>query len=140
MAKTCDVAIVFVTQWMLEGADAPDLNLPDGQDALIAAVAAANPHTVVVLETGGPVAMPWLARVPAVMEAWYPGARGGEAIVDALFGRTDPAGRLPITFPAALAQLPRPAIPGFGQAEGTKIVVDYMEGANVGYRWFSAQG
>ncbi len=140
VAKACDIAIVFVTQWMLEGADAPDLNLPDGQDALIAAIAAANPHTVVVLETGGPVAMPWLAKVPAVMEAWYPGARGAEAIADTLFGRTDPAGRLPITFPASLAQLPRPAIPGLGQPDGTKVVVDYTEGANVGYRWFAAHG
>ena len=140
IAKTCDVAIVFVTQWMLEGYDVPDLSLPDGQDALVAAVAAANPRTIVVLETGGPVAMPWLNAVPAVMEAWYSGARGGEAIADALFGRTDPGGRLPITFPAALAQLPRPAIPGFAQPDGTKIEVDYTEGANVGYRWFAARG
>ena len=140
IAKDCDVAIVFVTQWMSEAVDAPDLSLPDGQDALVDAVAAANPHTIVVLETGGPVLMPWLGKVQAVMEAWYPGARGGEAIADALFGRIDTAGRLPVTFPAALAQLPRPTIPGFGQPDGTKIVVDYTEGAKVGYRWFAAQG
>jgi beta-glucosidase len=140
IAKTCDVAIVFVTQWMTEAADVPDLSLPEGQDALIEAVAAANPHTIVVLETGGPVLMPWLGKVQAVMEAWYPGARGGEAIADVLFGRIDPSGRLPITFPAALAQLPRPVIPGFAQPDGTKIAVDYTEGANVGYRWFAARG
>jgi beta-glucosidase len=139
IAKTCDVAIVFVTQWMTEAADVPDLSLPEGQDGLVAAVAAANAHTIVVLETGGPVAMPWLGKVQAVMQAWYPGARGGEAIADALFGHVDPSGRLPMTFPVTEAQLPRPEIPGFGQPDGTKIAVVYSEGANVGYRWFAAR-
>jgi beta-glucosidase len=135
MAKTCDVAIVFVTQWMSEAVDVPDLSLPQGQDALVEAVAAANPHTIVVLETGGPVLMPWLGKVQAVMEAWYSGARGGEAIADALFGRADPSGRLPITFPISEVQLPRPEIPGYGQPDGTKVEVVYSEGADVGYRW-----
>lgn len=144
-ARAADVAIVFATQWMSEGADVPDLSLPDGQDALIAAVAAANPKTIVVLETGGPVLMPWLDRTPAVMEAWYPSARGGEAIAATLFGDNDPSGRLPATFPAAPAQLPRPTLPYAGDgdaafaradAAGRRFPIDYaIEGADVGYRW-----
>ncbi|HXZ67111.1 MAG TPA: glycoside hydrolase family 3 C-terminal domain-containing protein, partial [Alphaproteobacteria bacterium] len=136
-----DVAIVFATQWMTEGADAPDLSLPDGQDELISAVAAANPNTIVVLETGGPVAMPWLGQVKGVIEAWYPGARGGEAIADILFGVSNPSGRLPITFPRSVEQLPRPQIPGLGLPFGSKVDVNYnIEGADVGYRWFARQG
>jgi beta-glucosidase len=140
LAKDADVAIVFATQWMMEGFDAPDLSLPDHQDALIAAVAAANPHTIVVLETGNPVLMPWLDQVSGVLEAWYPGARGGEAIANVLFGDVNPSGRLPITFPTGEAQLPRPAIPGWGLPDKTPFDVDYVEGANLGYRWFEAKG
>lgn len=137
LARRSDVAVVFVTQWMIEGYDAADLSLPSGQDALVAAVAAANPHTIVVLETGGPVLMPWLDKVGAVIEAWYPGARGGEAIADVLFGQTDPSGRLPITFPADAGQLPRPEIVGAGRPEKAMYDVDYTEGSDVGYRWFA---
>jgi len=149
-ARKAEVAIVFATQWMTEGIDQPDLNLPDGQDALIAAVAAANPHTIVVLETGGPVLMPWLAHVPAVLEAWYPGARGGEAIAAILFGKANPSGRLPMTFPASESQLPRPVLPGSTTIEpsfmgtstaGQALDVDYdIEGADVGYRWYARKG
>ena len=139
LAKGADLAIVFVTQWMIEGYDAPDLTLPDRQDALIAAVAAANPHTIVVLETGNPVLMPWLGQAGAVLEAWYPGARGGEAIANVLFGEVNPSGRLPISFPASEAQLPRPALPGAGLDEKAPFDVDYVEGANLGYRWFEAK-
>jgi beta-glucosidase len=139
LARRSDVAIVFATQWMMEGYDAPDLSLPDGQDALIAAVAAANPNTIVVLETGGPVLMPWLSRVKAVLEAWYPGAAGGDAIGDVLFGRVAPSGRLPISFPADEGQLPRPALPGLGLPEGRPIEVRYAEGSDVGYRWYAAR-
>ena len=138
-ARGADVAVVFATQWQMEGYDAPNLSLPDGQDALISAVAAANPHTIVVLETGNPVLMPWLGKVPAVLEAWYPGARGGEAIAAILFGDVNPSGRLPISFPASEAQLPRPTVPGAGLDEKTPFVVDYPEGANVGYRGFEAR-
>jgi beta-glucosidase len=113
-AASADVAIVFATQWMIEGEDAPNLSLPAGQDALIAAVAAANPRTIVVLETGNPVSMPWLDTTSAVLQAWYPGAKGGESIADILFGDVNPSGRLPITFPANERQLPRPDIP-FGR-------------------------
>jgi len=136
LAKGADVAVVFVTQWMIEGYDAPDLTLPDHQDAVVAAVAAANPRTIVVLETGNPVLMPWLDQVGAVMEAWYPGARGGEAIANILFGEVNPSGRLPITFPAGQEDMPRPGIPGWGMDEKTPFDVRYTEGSNVGYRWF----
>ncbi|HVA13654.1 MAG TPA: glycoside hydrolase family 3 protein, partial [Stellaceae bacterium] len=107
-ARAAEVAIVFATQWELEGRDSQTLSLPDDQDRLIAAVAAANPRTVVVLETGDPVTMPWRDRVGAILEAWYPGARGGAAIANILFGAVDPSGRLPLTFPASADQLPRP--------------------------------
>jgi len=146
-AKMADVTIVFATQWMAEGADVPDLSLPGGQDALIAAVTTANPKTIVVLETGGPVLMPWLNRTGAVMEAWYGGVRGGDAIAATLFGESNPSGRLPVTFPASLDQLPRPALPyagmvdrdfAAGTAAGTRYPIDYdIEGADVGYRWFA---
>jgi beta-glucosidase len=136
LAKNADVAIVFVTQWMMEGFDAPDLSLPDHQDDLIAAVAAANPRTIVVLETGNPVVMPWLDQAGAVLEAWYPGARGGEAIANVLFGAINPSGRLPITFPRDEDQLPRPQIPGWGLPDRTPFDLHYVEGANLGYRWF----
>jgi beta-glucosidase len=139
LARDAAVAVVFATQWMTEGADAPDLALPNHQDALVAAVAAANPRTIVVLETGGPVLMPWLDQTPAVLEAWYPGARGGEAIANVLFGQVNPSGRLPITFPRAETQLPRPIVPGRGQSEYAPIEVDYGEGSNLGYRWFEAK-
>ena len=130
LAKSSDVALVFATQWTCEGIDQPDLSLSDKQDDLIDAVAAANAHTVVVLENGGPVKMPWLKKVNAVVEAWYPGARGGEAIAGVLAGKINPSGRLPVTFPQDEQQLPRPQI--------TKALdVDYnIEGAAVGYKWF----
>jgi len=137
-ARHADIAIVFATQWNIEGEDLPDLALPDGQDAVISAVAAANPHTVVVLETGNPVLMPWRSKVAGIVEAWYPGARGGQAIARILFGAVNPSGRLPISFPAALSQLPRPQIPGFGQPDGASFPVVYSEGSDVGYRWYAA--
>ena len=147
-AKKADVVIVFATKWSTEGEDAADFTLPEGQDALISAVAEANPHTIVVLETGNPVTMPWLDKVPAVMEAWYPGAKGGEAIASVLFGQTNPSGHLPITFPAGAEQLPRAAIDGFATLEpnfagdaptpDTKLSTNYdIEGSDVGYRWFA---
>ena len=138
LAREADVVVIFATQWMSEDQDVPDLTLPDGQDAMIEAVAAVNPRVVVVLETGGPVQMPWLSKVAAVVFAGYPGARGGEAIADILFGDVNPSGRLPITFPASAGQLPRPEIPGFTLPRGTLFEVDYnIEGADVGYRWYA---
>jgi len=132
-----DVVIVFATQWVSEDMDVP-LGLADGQDDLIRTIAAANPNTVVVLETGGPVLMPWLDRVAGVLEAWTPGSGGGEAIARVLFGEVDASGRLPATFPASLAQLPRPEIDGAKLAAGTPFDVHYSEGAAVGYKWFDA--
>lgn len=150
-AKRAEVAIVFATKWSSEGFDQPDLSLPDGQDALIAAVADANPNTIVVLETGNPIAMPWLEKTAAVVQAWYPGARGGEAIASILFGDTNPSGRLPITFPASVDQLPRPVLDGYNDFEpnfagdapykDAKLVVNYdIEGSNLGYRWNALKG
>ncbi len=148
LAARSDVAVVFVEQWDAESFDRPDMNLPDNQSALIAAVAKANPHTVVVLENNGPVNMPWLNQVGAVLESWYPGARGGEAITRLLFGEVAPSGRLPMTWPKDESQLPRPTIPGAGLAsiglppQGQPAdTVDYrIEGADVGYRWFQKRG
>jgi beta-glucosidase len=150
VAHAANVALVFATEWRSEGFDVPDLQLPDGQEALIAAVTAANPHTIVVLETGGPVLMPWLDRTDAVLEAWYPGARGAEALAAILCGDVNPSGKLPVTFPASLEQLPRPELPGADVIQptytdepppGTVMDVDYsIEGSDVGYRWFARRG
>ena len=147
LAAGSQVAIVFVSQWASEGMDETSLNLTDltsatpiDQDALVQAVAAANPHTIVVVESGGPIVMPWLSQVGAVLEAWYPGQNGGPAIADLLFGLTNPSGKLPITFPASVSQLPRPAIPQ-PPADGSPFAVDYtIEGYNVGYKWYDVKG
>jgi beta-glucosidase len=140
VAARADVAIVFATQWMMEHYDAPDLTLPQGQNELVRAVAAANPNTVVVLQTGGPVLMPWLEQTAAVVAAWYPGQQGGPAIADVLFGVAEPGGRLPMTFPRSETELPRAAIPGSELREGTPFVVPHPEGSDVGYRWFARRG
>lgn len=130
-ARGADVAIVFATQWAGEAFDV-SLALSDGQDDLIRSVAAANPRTVVVLESGGAVLTPWSGAVAGLLAAWYPGTAGGEAIGDILFGRTNPSGHLPISFPASVDQLPRPGAPTSGD-------VTYSEGAAVGYKWFDRQ-
>ena len=140
MAARCDAAIVFAAKLDSEGFDDPDLSLPWGQDAVIEAVAAANPNTVVVLETGNPVIMPWCVGVNAIVEAWYPGQAGGQAIAEVLTGAINPSGRLPVTFPADLSQTPRPELEGLGTAWGTPTTVRYDEGAEVGYRWFAQKG
>jgi beta-glucosidase len=149
-AKKADIAIVFANQWQTEGLDQPDLSLPRGQDALIAAVTAANPNTIVVLQTGSAVTMPWLDRTAAVVEAWYSGAQGGEAIASVLFGETNPSGRLPITFPASVDDLPRPKLDGADLVEpdfqgrsgvGLKLEANYdIEGSDIGYRWNAREG
>jgi beta-glucosidase len=139
-ARQADVVIVFATQWMTENEDAPDMSLPQGQDALIQAVAQANSHTVVVLETGGAVEMPWVNATAAILEAWYPGSGGADAIADVLFGQVNPSGRLPVTFPRSVSQYPRPQIPGWGLPEGQYFAAPHPEGAAVGYRWLAQQG
>lgn len=138
-AARCDVAIVFGIRVEGEGFDNPDLSLPWGQDAVIEAVAGANPNTIVVLETGNPVAMPWEEHVNSIVEAWYPGQAGGRAIAEILTGSVNPSGRLPITFPVDLSQTPRPKLEGLGKRWGTPTTIRYDEGAEVGYRWFASQ-
>ncbi len=155
LAKTADVAIVFVNQPSSEGGDIATLSLPGNQDALVNAVAAANPHTIVVLETGGAVTMPWIDHVSAAVETWFPGIRGGEAIANILFGDVNPSARLPITFPRAEADLPRPKlleqpsaregdmqpfIPGTDFIMNTRLFdVAYDEGLKVGYKWYESE-
>jgi len=138
-AREAEVAVVFVTQWTTESQDF-SITLPDAQDQLIEAVARANKRTVVVLETGGPVLMPWLDRVAGVLEAWYPGSRGGPAIARVLSGAVNPAGHLPVTFPRALEQLPRAKPAGEGLPNDARFEVRYDEGAAVGYRWYEKKG
>jgi beta-glucosidase len=155
LAKASDVAIVFVNQPTSEGMDAQSLSLPGKQDALVAAVAAANPHTIVVIESGGAVTMPWIDRVSAVLEAWYPGTRGGEALASILFGDVNPSAKLPVTFAKTEADLPHPAgtpqpparagedqaaFPGAPWRVNTRrFDIEYDEGLLVGYKWFDAK-
>ena len=145
LAASSSVAIVFVSQWTSEGMDMPSLNFTDvihstpiNQDALVAAVAAANPHTIVVMENGGAQVLPWLGSVSAVLEAWFPGIHGGQAIANILFGSVNPSGKLPITFPASVNDLPRPVIPGSPYAT-SPFETDYSEGLLVGYKWYDSQ-
>jgi len=148
-ARKADAVIVFAQEWRSEGLDAVGLALPDDQDALIAAIAGVNPATIVVIQSGGPVTMPWRDNVAAILAAWYPGSGGGPAVAGVLFGRVNPSGRLPVTFPASEAQLPRPeqidpetttsnpATP----RKGGIISLDYdIDGSDVGYRWFAREG
>ncbi|MET1755062.1 glycoside hydrolase family 3 C-terminal domain-containing protein [Novosphingobium sp. RD2P27] len=152
-ARSADVVVVFAEQFRYEGRDVPGLSLPENQDELIEAVASANPHTVVVLETGGPVAMPWIDRVPAVLQAWYAGNRGGKAIARVLSGEVNPSGHLPVTFPVAAAQISNPVLPGQNLIDAAKgkdvrtlpkeqqvLPIMYPESSDVGYRWYARQG
>ena len=155
LAKSADIAIVFADQYMSESGDAPGLSLPGRQDELISAVAAANPRTIVVLITGNPVSMPWIDHVAGVMEAWYPGIGGGQAIANLLFGTVVPSGKLPITFAKSAGDLPHERIFGMTQNsagadslgfwaadEQTRqsLVADYNEGVRFGYKWFDSEG
>ena len=169
-ASAADVAVVFAYDVKTEGTDQTTLSLPpDGsecqlvgcsypsagydQDKLISAVAAANPNTVVVLETGQPVTMPWLGQVKGVLEAWYPGQDGGNAIADLLFGRVDPSGHLPETFPASMDQMPQSILASQYKTQPNADCASigaappcssphsvYAEGLNVGYRWYDDMG
>jgi beta-glucosidase len=151
LAKKSDVAIVFAYQWISEGTDLENLNLPENQDAIIEQVAAANPHTIVVLESGTAVVMPWIDKVAGVVEAWYAGSKGDEAVANVLFGKVNPSAKLPMTFPLKVADLPHPELvkppqagPGAGQAvkpEDAKATfsVTYDEGLKVGYKWYDAE-
>jgi beta-glucosidase len=136
-AKSASTAVVVVSDdTETEAADRLTLNLPSAQNALINAVARANPHTVVVINAGAPVAMPWLSSVSAVVDAWYPGESNGTALASALFGATNPSGHLPVTFPAGLSQVPARTKAQFPGVSGK---VHYTEGIDVGYRWYDAK-
>jgi beta-glucosidase len=136
-ARSARVAVVVVSDdTETEAADRPDLRLPSAQDELISAVAAANPHTVVVIDAGAPVAMPWLGQVAAVVDAWYPGESNGTALASVLYGATDPSGHLPVTFPQSLSQVPA-STPAQFPGVGGKVL--YSEGIDVGYRWYDAR-
>ncbi len=136
LAESSDVAIVFASDFESEGFDLENLDLPGAQSRLIGAVAAANHHTIVVLNTGSAVAMPWLDSVRAVVEAWYPGQEFGHALAAVLFGDVNPAAKLPVTFPKSLADVPA-ATPA--QWPGVDGKVSYAEGLLVGYRWYDAK-
>jgi beta-glucosidase len=152
-AKSADVAIVFAYQWESEGMDLDSLSLPEHQDELIAKVAAANPRTVVVLETGGPVTMPWVDQVGGILEAWFAGSSGADAVANILFGDVNPSAKLPLTFPRSEADLPHPTVVKPPKAtvdadsEGWKRIaaglpafqVTYDEGVKVGYKWYDAE-
>jgi beta-glucosidase len=135
LAKSSDAAIVMVGDDETEGKD-HSLILTGNQDALVEAVTAANPRTVVVLKTGSAVFMPWVDKVPAILEAWFPGEEDGNAVAAVLFGDVNPSGKLPLTFPRRLADLPANTPE---QYPGTNKVVHYSEGVFVGYRHFDAE-
>jgi beta-glucosidase len=151
LAKKSDIALVFVYQWMSEDMDLPDLSLPESQEVLIEKVAEANPRTIVVLETGTAVTMPWLDKVNGVVEAWYAGSKGADAVANILFGDVNPGAKLPITFPRNIADLPHPRLlapppDGVGPASIMKtgeakptFEVHYDEGLKVGYKWYDAE-
>ena len=137
LAASSSVAVVFVSNFESEGSDLSDINLSSADDSLISAVAAANPHTIVVVNSGSAVTMPWLSQVAGVMEAWYPGQEDGTAIASLLFGNTDPSGHLTVTFPVSLSQVPASTPQQWPGQNGT---VQYSEGIHVGYRWYDSQG
>src|SRR6202453_2673950 len=157
-AKSADLAIVFAYQWLSEDMDVPSLSLPNNQDALIEQVAAANPHTIVVLETGTAVTMPWIDKVAGVVEAWYAGSSGHKALANVLVGDVSPSGKLPLSFPKSEADLPHPGapkVPSESQMRAGDVAdngaptanasahagyaVHYDEGPEVGYKWYEAQ-
>jgi len=158
LAKSADLAIVFAYQWLSEDMDVPSLSLPNNQDELIEQVAAANPHTIVVLETGTAVTMPWINKVAGVVEAWYAGSSGHKALANVLVGDVNPTGKLPLSFPKSEADLPHPdapKIPSESQVHAGDVADDgapsanasahagyavhYDEGPEVGYKWYEAQ-
>jgi beta-glucosidase len=154
LAKASDVVIVFASRWETEGQDSPNMSLPDGQDDLITQVAAANPHTIVVLETGNPVLMPWADKVSAILEAWFAGSSGQHALANILFGDVNPSGKLAITFPKSEDDLPHRSIvkppPGTMPKPGPDMwkhfleglpafQTNYDEGLKVGYKWYDAE-
>jgi len=137
LAESSDVAVVFASNFETEGADLADISLAVEQNGLIRAVAAVNRNTIVVLNTGSAVTMPWADSVNAILEAWYPGQEDGSAIAAVLFGDVNPSGKLPVSFPRRLGDVPAA---GAEQWPGVNGVVRYSEGLDVGYRWYQAKG
>jgi beta-glucosidase len=136
-AKAAKTAVVVVSDdTETEATDRPSLNLPSAQNELISAVAAANPHTVVVIDAGAPVVMPWINQVASVVDAWYPGESNGTALAAVLFGQVNPSGHLPVTFPTDLSQVPASTPAQFPGVNGK---VEYSEGVEVGYRYYDAK-
>jgi beta-glucosidase len=136
-AAAADVAVVVVgtnDDWESEGEDRTTLALPGDQDALVAAVLAANPRTIVVVNTGSPVLMPWVDRAPAIVQSWLGGQEMADALVDVLTGDTDPGGRLPTTFPQRIEHTP-----SYGNFPGDNGQVNYAESIFVGYRWYGTR-
>ncbi len=150
LAASVDVAVLFVHQHVGEGYDVRNLLLPHTQNEMIAAVCTSNPRCIVVLQNGGPLTMPWIDRVGAVLEAWHPGIRGSEAVANVIFGDVNPSGRLPVTFPKSEADLPHPTLAGMeyvpenadhhAHINFPPFEVNYDEGLKVGYKWFEAEG
>jgi beta-glucosidase len=136
LAAKSDVAVVYANNFESEGSDLANIDLPSAQNDLIEAVAAVNSKTIVVLNTGSAVTMPWLDKVKSVFEAWYPGQQAGNAIAALLFGDVNPSGKLPVTFPKSLDQVPAATT---AQWPGVNGKVQYSEGLLVGYRWYDAK-
>jgi len=136
LAKSSDVALVMIGNKDREGRDRKDLSLTDNQDQLVSSIAAVNPHTVVILKTGGPVLMPWLDRVAAALEVWYPGEEDGNAVARLLFGDANPSGKLPLSFPKTETDTPAHTPQQYPGVNGTAV---YSEGLKVGYRWYDSQ-
>jgi beta-glucosidase len=136
-ARSSDVAVVFAGLPQTEGRDLGSIDLPADQNRLIADVAAANPRTIVVINSGSAVTMPWASSVPAIIEAWYPGQEYGPALASLLFGDENFSGKLPVTFPRSLADVPASSPARFPGRNGS---VRYDEGIDVGYRWYDRRG
>ncbi len=137
LAGRSDVAVVVVRDYRNEHADLPSLTLSNEQDLLIQVVAAANPRTIVVVASGGPVLMPWLDQVPTVLESWYGGQEQGNALADVLFGDVNPSGKLPVTFPRSDQDTP---VSEPSQYSRTELVANFSEGLAVGYRGYDQLG
>ena len=135
-AQAATDAIVFVNAPEGEESDLTTLDLSSADETMIADVAAANPHTIVVINSGSPVVMPWLNSVAGVFENWYGGGETGAAIAALIFGTVDPSGKLPVTFPASLSQVPAQTT---AQWPGTPTGPVYSEGVDIGYRWYQSQ-
>ncbi|HUN33829.1 MAG TPA: glycoside hydrolase family 3 C-terminal domain-containing protein, partial [Trebonia sp.] len=135
-AQAATDAIIYVSLPEGEETDLTSLDLSSADETMIADVAAANPHTIVVINSGGPVVMPWLSSVAGVFENWYGGQETGAAMAALIFGQADPSGKLPVTFPASLSQVPAQTT---AQWPGTSTGVDYSEGVDIGYRWYQSQ-